>query len=474
MAKIYNKAKSAVVQARENTAAYYAKNAGKSTAWDKVKDYVNTGRQYQAQAIEELPTYYADRINSRKQNSFLVREEEAPEPDTLAGMSYSGDPKLNAYLQEIKAKADKAVYDPRPAEKPAVFDTVKNYVNTGKQYQVQAIEDTAEYYKQEAKNKPISDDTWFQSGSLSDGWQRGDLGRAFQATRMDLNMNMASGALKIGENAADGTKMLGAWSYGGLQPSKEGSVYPSYGFSLEARDEEKQQTAEFVAQDLIDEDAMAKRLFAKDLARHSDVDIKRDSFLGNKSRALAREAGELAATSALQAVGVPWWLTTGVYAFGNEAENAVRVGADFDEATKSGLISAGAEIFTEAISKGLKYSGWSLSDKAAQKISTYISDDFVNTAIRFGLKSMSGGTNGAITWAMAKFGEWLIDQNDETFREMFTSDEARKEFAAAFLSGLLLKGIPEAVDSVFGKKDLMVQTHDWIRGHYTPYLPSHN
>ena len=33
-----------------------------------------------------------------------------------------------------------------------------------------------------------------------------------------------------------------------------------------------------------------------------------------------KEAGELAAVTALQAVGVPWWLTTGVNAFGNEAE----------------------------------------------------------------------------------------------------------------------------------------------------------
>ena len=44
----------------------YTKNAGKPTAWDKVKDFINIGRQYQTQAIEKLPTYYADRINSNK------------------------------------------------------------------------------------------------------------------------------------------------------------------------------------------------------------------------------------------------------------------------------------------------------------------------------------------------------------------------------------------------------------------------
>ena len=473
------------MQATEATAAHYAKKAGKPPAWDKVKDYINTGRQYQVKAIEDTATYYADRLNSRKQNNLLVREEDAPEPDTLAGMSYSGDPKLNAYLQKINANADTAVNDPRPAEKPAVLneakkfvntaaDKTKDFINTGRQYRVKAIEDTADYYAERAMNKPKTDDTWFQSGAFSDGWQRGDLRNAAKATLADLNMNMTSGALRLGENAADSTRMLGAWSYGGLVPSKERSIYPVYSFSLDAREAEKQRAADFVAKDLVDEDAIAETIYSDYLARHPELNVKRDSFLGNKSRALAKEAGELAATTALQAVGVPWWLTTGVYAFGNEAENAVRDGADFDEAAKSGLISAGAEIFTESISKGLKYSGRSLSDKAAQKISTFISDDFVNAAIRFGLNSLHGVAENTVIWAMEKFGEWIADQDNKTLNEIFTSDEARKEFTEAFLSGLILKGIPSAVDSVFSKNDLVAQTYDWVKGHYTPYLPSHN
>ncbi len=240
------------------------------------------------------------------------------------------------------------------------------------------------------------------------------------------------------------------------------------------REAEKQRAADFVAKDLIDEDAIAETLYADYLARNPDLDVGRDSILGTKSRVLAKEAGELAAVTALQAVGVPWWLTTGVNAFGNEAEHAAKEGATFDEAATSGLISAGAEIFTEAISKGLKYSGRSLSDRAAQKISTYIADDFVNTAIRFGLKSLSGGFENSAKWAIEKFGEWIADQDEETLREIFTSDEARKEFTAAFLSGLMLKGVPSAVDSVFSKNDLVAQSYDWVKGHYTPYLPSHN
>ena len=160
-----------------------------------------------------------------------------------------------------------------------------------------------------------------------------------------------------------------------------------------------------MAKDLIDEDGIAETIYADYLARNPDLDVGRDSFLGTKSRALAKEAGELAAVTALQAVGVPWWLTTGVNAFGKEAENAAREGADFDDAARSGLISAGAEIFTEAISKGLKDGGWSVSEKAAQKISTFISDDFINSAIRFGVKSVEG------VQKMQLFGRWKSSDN---------------------------------------------------------------
>lgn len=229
-----------------------------------------------------------------------------------------------------------------------------------------------------------------------------------------------------------------------------------------------------MAKDLIDEDGIAETIYADYLARNPDLDVGRDSFLGTKSRALAKEAGELAAVTALQAVGVPWWLTTGVNAFGKEAENAAREGADFDDAARSGLISAGAEIFTEAISKGLKDGGWSVSEKAAQKISTFISDDFINSAIRFGVKSFEGGAENAVVWAMEKFGQWLSYQDEKTLREVFTSDDARKELSMAFWSGLVLEGVPEAVDSAFGKKDLMDQMYDGGRGYYTPYLPPHN
>ena len=379
------------IKAKADKAVYDPRTAEKPAIFDVVNDFVNTGRQYKTQAIEELPTYYADRINSRKQNSFLVREEEAPEPDTLAGMSYSGDPKLNAYLQEIKAKADKAVYDPRPAEKPAVFDAAKNYVNTGNQYRTQAIEDRAQYYKENIDYSNDGADKWLKAGAFEDGWQLGDLRNSANATLTDFNMNMISGALRLGENAVDGTKMLGAWSYGGLQPSKEGSVYPSYGFSLDARDKEKQRAAEFVAEDIIDEDAITETIYSDYLAKHPELNIERDSFLGNKSRALAKEAGELAAISVLQTVGVPWWLTTGVYAFGNEAENAVRDGADFDEAAKSGLISAGADIIVGTISRKAKGLVKTPRTNEIEKVGTYTSKKLTEELKKLGVQGIEGG-----------------------------------------------------------------------------------
>ncbi len=432
-----------------------AKNAGKPTAWDKVKDFINTGREYQVKAIEDTATYYADRINSEKQNNLLISEANAPKPTTLGNMSYSGDPKLNAYLQKINADPDRAVYDPRPAEKPAILNEAKNlvntavdktkdFINTGREYQVQAIEDTADYYAEKAMNKPKTDDTWFQSGAFSDGWQRGDLRNAAKATLADLNMNMVSGALRLGENAADSTRMLGAWSYGGLMPSEEMSIYPVYSFSLDAREAEKQRAADFVAKDLIDEDAIAETIYADYLARNPDLDVGRDSILGTKSRVLAKEAGELAAVSALQAVGVPWWLTTGVKAFGNEAEHAAKEGATFDEAATSGLISAGADIIVGTISRKAKGLKETPSLNEVEKMGAYASRKLTKE-----LKSILGdATNSGFEEVLAntvkKFGQWLTYQDDKTFHELFWSKNALNEAIEDFASGFALSFVDPA------------------------------
>ncbi|MBE7016654.1 MAG: hypothetical protein E7420_00650 [Ruminococcaceae bacterium] len=432
------------IKSNADKAVYDPRTVEKPAILDKVKNFVDTSRQYQVKAIEDTADYYADRLDNPKRNNFLIREEEAPQPTTLGGMSYSGDPQLNAYLQDIKANADKAVYDPRTVEKPAVFNEVKDFVNTGNKYKVQAIEDTAEYYKEEALRKPNTDDTWFQSGSFSDGWQPGDLRRAAQATHADLNMNTISGALRLGESAADSTKMLGAWSYGGLMPSEEVNIYPVYRFSMDARNAEKQRAAEFVAKDLIDEDAIAETIYADYLARNPDLDVERDSFLGTKSRALAKEAGELAAVTVLQAVGVPWWLTTGVNAFGSEAEHAAREGASYDEAATSGLISAGAEILVGTIARKAKGLGKTPSTNEIEKVGAYTSKKLTEE-----LKSILGdATNSGFEEMLAntvkKFGQWLTYQDDKTFRELFWSRDALNEAIEDFASGFVLSFIDPA------------------------------
>ena len=418
MAKTNNKAKSAVVQATEATAEHYAKKAGKPNAWDKVKDYINTGRQYQVKAIEDTATYYADRLNSRKQNYLLVREEDAPEPDTLADMSYSGDPKLNAYLQKIKANDDKAVYDPRPAEKPAILNEVKNFANTGKQYQTQAIENTAAYHKAAAMNSPrvelgsmspsgdpefdaylqkintdprkatsdsraiekpvildevkdfvntgrqyqvqgIEDraqyykdnigysndgsDKWLKAGAFEDGWQFGDGAKAYIATIADGWRQTKAGVYGLGEKAADAALMVGPLLYSGLEPAEERRIYPVYGFNPEKRERDKQLYGEWVAGDLYDEESMVKTIYADRLMEKFGIDVERDSMLGEKAKNFSYRAGQEAAIYALKEAKIPQWFTRGVIAFAEEAEHAMRSGADYEEALTSALIHAGAE-----------------------------------------------------------------------------------------------------------------------------------
>jgi len=514
----------------------YMNNAEKPTVWDKVKDFINTGRQYQVQAIEKLPTYYADRINSNKRNSFLIREEEAPQPTTLGGMSYSGDPQLNAYLQDIKSNADKAVYDPRPEEKPAILDKVKNFVDTSRQYQVKAIEDTADYYADRLDNpnrenfftkeanapqpttlgsmsysgdpefdaylqkintdpdkavyesrtveKPVifdevkdfvntgnkykvqaiedsaeyykenigysNDGTgkWLKAGAFEDGWQFGDGMKSYVATLADGWRQTKAGVYGLGEKAADTVLMVSPLLYSGLEPAEERSIYPVYSFNPEKRERDKELYGEWVAGDLYDEEAMAKNLYADRLMEKLGIDVERDSMLGEKAKDFSYRAGQEAAVYALGVAGIPTWVTRGVNAFAEEAEHALRSGASYSEALTSALIHAGAEVIVSIVSNNLKY--LKVKDKTIGEHAKAFADnmftkneainmsaDFMEMMRAHGVDFLKEGSENLFVWGAGKYAESITYQDDKTFIELVTSKEAKREAMENFVHGYL-------------------------------------
>ena len=317
--------------------------------------------------------------------------------------------------------------------------------------------------------------TWFQAGALDDeGSTAKNVAKTVLGTTVDVKENAGAGVLGLGEKLIDTLATIGAYQTQQQQMQAANSelmvrslmgesvddVLPRYQEFIE---ETKEGTAEFVAKDLYDEKKVASWLVNNatvegQIAKAMGVNAETDSVLGDKSDGLVQSAGQLGAQIGLSALGVPWWLTSGVSAFGGEVEIASREGATLDEATMSGFISAGAEILTERISGGIKIPGLggTLDDIFTRKLATGITSKFWRTAAKMGIDVVGEGLEEALTNDLTMFGQWLTYRNDEDFMEMMKSEEAMEARIEAFLGGAVLGGMgstSQVFQAAMGGKD---------------------
>ena len=232
------------------------------------------------------------------------------------------------------------------------------------------------------KNVQTEDRKWFEAGAFEDGYNFGDVTKTILGSGVDLVENVASGVIGMGEKVVDAGATLGAVAGKYILPAISDQAMKNEietnrlwnrafgidlpGFKGEEEVKEFYKTglanfekdaAEFVAKDLYDEEKIAKAIISNPIKAITTVDADKDSLFGEKVDSLAQSGGQLLATAGLQAVGVPWWLTTGATSYGAESENALRQGATLEEAALSGAVSAGAEILTEKISGGISFGG---------------------------------------------------------------------------------------------------------------------
>ena len=276
--------------------------------------------------------------------------------------------------------------------------------------------------------------TWFQKGAFEDGYQFGDVFRTVRGTGKDIGDNLWAGALGIAEKTVD----AGAYIVGGV-----GGLFGA--------DKFKDSTAEFIKKDIVNEEKVGK-IASKIIGGNWIADAVVDkilsipentddvSVLGEKSDALVQSGGQLAATYGLQLAGVPWFVTSGVTAFGGETENALNQGASYGAAGVSGLITAGAEILTEKLSGGIKFGGKALDDAAVKWLSQNITNKFYRTGLKLGLDFLGEGAEEWITEDISRFGQWLTYRSDEELQELLFSEEAMDAKIEAFLAGGILGG----------------------------------
>jgi hypothetical protein len=276
---------------------------------------------------------------------------------------------------------------------------------------------------------------WFQKGgAFEDGYQFGDIWKTIEGTSRDLEENVMAGILGIGEGIVDtGAYILGAV---GGRASKDF----------------KDKTQEFIAKDLYDEKAVAQKILGMQPQLHNLWTKSENSVLGEKSDSLAQSGGQLLGTAALQAAGVPWWVTTGATTFGSAADEAFNAGADYGEAGLSAAITAGAEILTEKM-----FGGSGLGEKGLinlDKLTAGIANKTAKALLDFGIDMAAEGSEEVFSQVISNLGSALY--REESLMDILASEEAVNEYIESFIGGSVLGGganVGKVVTSVKNGRD---------------------
>ena len=302
--------------------------------------------------------------------------------------------------------------------------------------------------KEEEKEK-----TWFQKGAFEDGFSLKNLGKAILGSAEDVIENVGTGIVGMGEKLVDSVVHLAPY-YSQSQFYQNGGSFLSEDMQEkqnQAFEVGKKSASEFIQKDLYDEEKVVKQIYtnntiSKQLLGYDPDDI---SVFGEKSDALAQSAGQLAATAGLQAVGVPWYLTSGITSYGGEVESALKQGATMEEAGVSGLITAGAEILTEKISGGIKFGGKTLDDALVKEIARGVSNKTVRTLMKIGFDAAGEGFEEVLSGAISAVGQKLTYADDKELNELFSKEDAWD----AFVGGAVLGGGMSAVNTVKSYKN---------------------
>ena len=313
-----------------------------------------------------------------------------------------------------------------------------------------------DYAKENKSNNTVTEGnkteerTWFKkSGLWDDGYQFGDVTKTILAGGQDLWKHAVEGAAKIGEGTVDALLTIAPYvAQGQYYANGGGYNLQADAIANEMFEAGKKGNAEIIKKDIVDEEAVAKFLVEdhhplsyKYLTGGRSIDA--DSVFGEKSDALAQSGGQLAATAGLQALGVPWWLTTGATTLGGESENALNQGATLEEAAVSGMISAGAEILTEKISGGISFGGKTLDDALTKELARGISNKAVRTLAKLGIDAVGEGNEELLSGVMSAIGQKLTYADDKEISELFSSEEAFE----SFIGGVVLGGGSSAISA---------------------------
>ena len=274
--------------------------------------------------------------------------------------------------------------------------------------------------------------TWFNPGLFEDGLDFGDISKTLLGTNVDFAEDFSSGLAGIGEGAIDAIA------------TGVGAIAKKLG-----KDDFADKTQKFIERDLVNEykwdEKLASKIPGVETLQMANVvankgDTEKVSVLGEKTDAVVQSAGQLAGTYGLQAVGVPWWLTTGATSFGGGAEEAFQNDATYGEAGTYGLINAGAEIISEKLTGGIKFGGVALDEGLKKTLTKGISNKVAKTLVNFGWDAAGEGFEEVFSEVMTNIGKKLTYEKESTLEELLLSEDAMDAYLEAFIGGAVLGG----------------------------------
>lgn len=274
--------------------------------------------------------------------------------------------------------------------------------------------------------------TWFNSGLFEDGLDFEDIPKTLLGTNVDFAEDLSSGLAGIGEGIID-TVATGV-----------GAIAKKLG-----KDDFADKTQKFIERDLVNEykwdEKLASKIPGVETLQMANVvankgDTEKVSVLGEKTDAVVQSAGQLGGTYGLQAVGVPWWLTTGATSFGGGAEEAFQNDATYAEAGTYGLINAGAEIISEKLTGGIKFGGVALDEGLKKTLTKGISNKVAKTLVSLGWDAAGEGFEEVFSEVMTNIGKKLTYEKESTLDELLLSEDAMDAYLESFIGGAVLGG----------------------------------
>lgn len=285
---------------------------------------------------------------------------------------------------------------------------------------------------------------WFQKGAFADGYQFGDVVKTYFGTRADVQQNILSAVVDATENLIDTSAYI-VGSFGNKNFQKK--------------------TDDFIARDLLKKDKTAKwvydyipmDLFGANVWSRAIVgdDFEASSVLGEKGDGLVQSMAHQVGSRALNVVGVPWQLTTGVNSFGSELEEAFSKGAGHWEAGVSGAITAAAEIGSESL-----FGGSMIGEKGLVNLD-FLTSGIKNKAIKaladLGLDMAQEGAEEIVSNIASSLGQVIYEaDNPQEAWDVLQDKNSFDNLMTAFISGAAMSGIGNAgktINSVKTKTD---------------------